>query len=207
MDPPLGHGQHPRQRGHVDSHAATFPHVVLAFLPPQSTSYLQPCDVAVFRSFKSCIQRQATTTLACSVLDGTFEALAMNKAWRRQSSADWAARAVTDLCDANQVRSTGWRRLRAHNDGAFRDAVEEAAALHAHDELFAKHITPEPAVEGPPMWAMAEESDDDGDGPPPHADADEPELIDMPPAPAPAPHMSNLERCIALRLVYGAGPQ
>ena len=57
------------------------------------------------------------------------------------------------------------------------------------------------------MWAMAEESDDDGDGPPPHADADEPELIDMPPAPASAPRMSNLERCIALRLVYGAGPR
>ena len=47
---------------------------------------------------------------------------------------------------------------------------------------------------------MAEESDDDDD-------ADEPELIDMLPAPASAPPMSNLERCIALRLVYGAGPR
>ena len=35
------------------------------------------------------------------------------------------------------------------------------------------------------------------DGPP------EPELIDMPPAPASARPMSNLERCIALLLVYG----
>ena len=40
----------------------------------------------------------------------------------------------------------------------------------------------------------------------PHADADEPELIAMPPAPQSAPLMSNLERCVALRLVYGAGP-
>ena len=187
---------------------AAYPHVVLCFLPPQSTSYLQPCDVAVFRSFKSFIQKQATTTLARSVLDGTFEALAMNKAWRRQSAAEWAARAVKDLLDANQVWSTGWRRLRAHSDGVFRDAVEEAAALHAHDELFAKHIVPEPAEEGPPTWAMAEESDDDDapmpDAPPPEP---EPELIDMPPAPASAPRMSNLERCIALRLVYGAGPR
>ena len=107
----------------------------------------------------------------------------------------------------NKVWSTGWRRLRAHSDGAFRDAVEEAAALHARDDLFSRHITPEPAEEGPPVWAMAEESDDDGDGTPPHADADEPELIVMPPAPASAPPMSNLERCIALRLVYGAGPR
>ena len=35
----------------------------------------------------------------------------------------------------------------------------------------------------------------------------EPELIDMPPAPASAPPMSSLERCIALRLVYCAGPR
>ena len=26
---------------------ATFPHVVLCFIPPHSTSYLQPCDLAV----------------------------------------------------------------------------------------------------------------------------------------------------------------
>ena len=54
---------------------------------------------------------------------------------------------------------------------------------------------------------MAEESDDDEDGTPPHVDADEPELIAIPPAAASAPPMSNLERCIALRLVYGAGPR
>ena len=35
----------------------------------------------------------------------------------------------------------------------------------------------------------------------------EPELIDMPLAPASARPMSNLGRCITLRLVYGAGPR
>ena len=187
---------------------AAFPHVVLCFLPPQSTSYLQPCDVAVFRSFKSCIQTQASATLARAVLDGSFEGLAMNKAWRRQSSAEWAARAITDILAEGKVWSTGWRQLRAHNDGAFRDAVEEATALHSRDDLFARHIAPDPAEEGPPMWAMAEETDDEGEDDAPMPDAPpEPELIDMPPAPASAPRMSNLERCIALRLVYGSGPR
>ena len=102
---------------------AAFPHVVLCFLPPRSTSYLQPCDVAVFRSFKSCIQTQASATLARSVLDGTFEGLAMNEAWRRQSSAEWAARAVTDLCDENKAWTTGWRPLRAHSDTHFKEAA------------------------------------------------------------------------------------
>ena len=37
----------------------TFPHVVLCFILPRSTSYLQPCDVAIFRSFKSCIASAA----------------------------------------------------------------------------------------------------------------------------------------------------
>ena len=180
--------------------------VVLCFLPPQSTSYIQPCDVALLRSFKSCIQAQASTTLARSVLDGSFDGLAMNKAWRRQSSVERASRAVTELLDESKAWTTGWRHLRAHGDALFEEAVAEAAALHAHDELFAKHIEPEPAPEDPVDWAMAEATDGEDDAPMPEAPP-EPELIDMPPAPASAPPMTNLERCIALRLVYGAGPR
>ena len=179
---------------------------MLCFFPPQSTSYLQPCDVAVFRSFKSCIQAQASATLARSVLDGSFEVLAMNKARRRQSSAEWAARAVTDLCEKNQAWTTGWRRLRAHSNDEFEAAVAHATELHSRDELFSRHIEPEPAPEDPVDWTMAEATDGEDDAPMPDAPP-EPELIDMPPALASAPPMSNLERCIVLRLVYGAGPR
>ena len=49
------------------------------------------------------------------------------------------------------------RLVDAHSDGDFRIAVTEAAALHARDDLFAKHITPEPAEEASRVWAMAEE--------------------------------------------------
>ena len=63
--------------------------------------------------------------------------------------------------------------------------MTEAAALHARDDLFAKHITPEPAEEASPgMGHGRRGTDDDEDGTPPHADADEPELIDMPAPPA-----------------------
>ena len=106
VDPSLGHGQHPRQRGHDDRHEGEV-HVVLCFLPPRSTSYLQPL-----------------------------------------------------------------RRGRLPQ-------LQE----------------PEPVD-----WAMEKVSDDEDDAP-------MPDLIDMPPAPASAPRMSNLERCIALRLVYGSGPR
>ena len=53
---------------------------------------------------------------------------------------------------------------------------------------------------------MAEASDDDHDAPMPDAPP-EPEVIDMPLAPTSARPMSDLERCVALRLVYGAGPR
>ena len=186
---------------------AAFPQVVLCFIPPHSTSHMQPCDVAVFRSFKSCIQTQATTTLARSVIDGSFDDVVVNQAWWRQSSADWASRAVTDLCKEIKAWTTGWRPLRAGSDDDFREAVAEANELHATGDVFAKHIEPEPAPEDLVEWPyMAEASDDEDD--PSMRDAPaplEPELIDMPPAPACAPLMSNLERCIALRLVCGAG--
>ena len=184
---------------------AAFPRIVLCFIPPHSTSYLQPCDVAVFRSFKSCIQAQASATLARSVLDDSFEGLAMNKAWRRQSSAEWASRAATDFATRTRRGQLVGVAFCAGSNAVFRDAVAEAAALHAHDELFSKHTEPEPAPEHSVDWAMAEASDDEDDAPMPDAPP-EPELIDMPPAPASAPRMSNLERSIALRLVYGAGP-
>ena len=171
---------------------AAFPHIVLCFIPPHSTSYLQPCDVAVFRSFKSCIQAQASATLARSVIDGSFEGLAMNKAWRRQSSGEWAARAATDLSEKNQAWTTGWHRLRAGSNAEFRDAVTEAAALHSRDELLSRHIEPEPVPEDPVDWAMAmaQASDDEDDA--------QLRRLHL--------RMSNLERCIALRFVYGAGP-
>ena len=113
---------------------------------------------------------------------------------------------ATDLCEKNQVWTTGWRQFRAQSVAEFREAVAQAAALHAHDELFSKHIEPGPAPEDPVDWVMAEASDDEDDAPMPDAPP-ELELIDMPPTPASALPMSNLERCIALCLVYGAGPR
>ena len=85
------------------------------------------------------------------------------------------------------------------SNAEFREAVAEAAALHAHDELFLKHIEPEPAPEVPVEWAMAEASDDEDDAPMPDAPR-EPELIDMPPAPASAPPMSNCFEDLSVRI-------
>ena len=63
----------------------------------------------------------------------------------------------------SQAWTTGWHRLRAGSNAEFREAVAEAAALHSRDDLFSRHIEPEPAPEGPVDWAMAEASDDEDD--------------------------------------------
>ena len=93
----------------------TFPHVVLCFLPPQSTSSLQPCDVTFFRSFKSCIQTQASATLARAVRDGT------SKAWPRTKHGGASLRPNGQLAQSRtsaartRFGTTGWRPLRAHS--------------------------------------------------------------------------------------------
>ena len=56
VDPPLRHGEHPRQGSHPCNHAGDIPSCRVVFHPaPHSTSYVQPCDVAVFRSLQKCI--------------------------------------------------------------------------------------------------------------------------------------------------------
>ena len=70
---------------------------------------------------------------------------------------------------------------------------------HAHDELFSKHIEPEPAPEDPMDWAMAEASDDEDDVPMPDAPP-EPEVIDMPPAPASHQNIQSVSQPGKLRI-------
>ena len=183
MDPSLGHGQHPRQRRHTGRHEGRSPtrravlhpaaqHVLLAALRPGRLPQLQELHPGASRHRRLVRRRGHEQGMAATVF------------------------AVTDPCHKNQGWTTGWRRLRAHSDAHFKEAVEEAAALHAHDELFSMHIEPEPAPEDP--W------NGPCDAPMPDAPL-ELELIDMPPAPASSPPMSNFKRCIALRPVFGAG--
>ena len=127
----------------------------------QATSYLQPCDVAVFNSFKSCIQAQASAALARSVGD----------------SHRLNGRLAQSRTSAPRTRSG-----HAQSDAEFREAVVEANELHATGAFFARQIEPGPAPEDAVDWAMAEASDDEDDAPMPDALL-EPELIDMPPAP------------------------
>ena len=107
---------------------ATFPHVVLCFIPPHSTSYLQPCDVAVFRSFKSCIP-DVGERHSCPLR------------WRR-------LRAHTDdefreTEEANELHTTGALFAREiEPEPAPEDPVERAMAEASDDEDVAPMTEP-----------------------------------------------------------------
>ena len=78
-------------------------------------------------------------------------------------------------------------------------AVTEAEA-HSRDDLFAKHIEPEPAPEDPMEWAMAEASDDEDNAPMPDAPP-EPEITDMRQVPASGPpSLAQAPECVEKNL-------
>ena len=192
VHPPLGHGQHPRQRGHPGRHAGHIPSH-RARVPP-ATKHVVP----------TALRRGRLPQLQGA---GEHHACLLRPRWLlRRLGHEQGMTAPADLCEKNLAWTTGWSRLRAHSNDEFEAAVAHATELHAEGELFSRHIEPEPAPEDPVDWFMAEATDGDDDAPMPDAPP-EPELIDMPPAPASAPPTTNLERCIALRLVYGARPR
>ena len=96
-----------------------FPHVVLCIIPPHSTSYLQHQDAGPLRLRRLVRRRRHEQDMAATVFG------------RMGSSRSHGP------LRQNQAWTTGWRRLRAHSDDEFREAVTEAAALHARDGLFA----------------------------------------------------------------------
>ena len=178
VDPPLGHGQHPRQRGHpgchegrIHSHCAVFhpatKHFVLAALRrgrlPQleelhpGASERHPCPLRPRRHLR---KRGHEQSMAAPV----FGRMGSSRSRREQGLDNWVASiACPQRCPLKRSRRRG-------------------RGTQAHDELFSRHIEPEPAPEDPVDWAMAEASDEEDDAPVPDAPP-EPEIIDMPPAP------------------------
>ena len=175
VDPSLGHGQHPRQQDHTGCHEGRFPtrrtvlppatkHVVLAALRRGRLPQLQELHPDAGERHPCPLRLRWHLRMLAPVFGRLGSSRSHGPLRREQGVDNWMASLA-----------------RAGSNAEFREAVAEAAALHAHDELFSKDIEPEPAPEDPVDWAMAEASDDEDDAPMPDAP---PELIDMPPAPA-----------------------
>ena len=185
MDPSLGRGEHPRQRRHTGSDAGRPPSRRAVVLP--TTKHVVPTAL-----------RRGRLPQLQELHPGAGE---------RHSCPHRPRWVLRRLGHEESMAAPVFGRLGgSQSDAEFHEAVEEANELHATGALFARQMEPEPAPEDPVDLAMAEASDDEDDAPVPDAPP-EPEIIDMPPAPASARPMSNLERCIALRLLYGAGPR
>ena len=122
---------------------ASLSHVALCFIASQCTAYMQLCHVVVFRSFQSCIHKQARTALALCVIEGSFDTAVMCKACR----------------DSQHLN--GRRTLSSVSATLIKRGEVDAACTHAHEirakgELFARAIVPEPCPEEPVDLAMLE---------------------------------------------------
>ena len=159
MDPSLGRGQHARQRGHPAAMTAVLPYVVLCFIPHRTAR--RTCSPAIWPS--SAASRTASRRRRAALLPAPSPTTRSNTVFGRMGNSR-----VTDLCDKTQAWTTGWRRLRAHSDDEFREAVTSA------------NSSPSTSRQSRLRRAC------------PHADADETKLIAIPPALASAPPMSNV---------------
>ena len=163
------------------------------------------CRVVSCHVMSCHVMAQASATLARSVFDGSFDGFTLNKAWRRQSPAEWAARAVTDLCDKNQVWTTGWRRLRTDSDDG--SAMLWRKPRHSTLAMISSPSTSSPSPLLKTLWSGPWQRPQTTRTTRP-CQTRRPNLKSSTRRwPASARPMSNLERCIALRLVYGAGPR
>ena len=202
VDPSLGHGQHPGQRGHPGRHEGRIPshravlhpaaqHVVLAALRLGRLPQLQELHPGSSKRHacplrhRRLIRRPGHEQSMAAPVFGRMGISCSHGLMREEPGVDnWMA----SLARRQQ------RRVPRCRDGGRGTQFSRRALLQAH-RAGARSRRPRGLGHGRGVDAPMP------DAPP------EPELIDVPPAPASAPPMSNLERCIALRLVYGAGPR
>ena len=199
VDPSLGHGQHPRQRGHPGRHAGRFPtrravlhpatkHVVLATLRRGRLPQLQELHPGASERH-SCPLRHRRLVRRL----GHEQGMAAPVIGRMGGS-----RSHGPLRQEQGVDN--WRITCAHAATPSTRPSQRPTSCTPLASCSPEHIELEPAPAHPVDWAMAEASDDEDDAPMPDSPL-EPELIYMPLALASAPPMSSLERCIALRLL------
>ena len=144
----------------------------------------------------------------------------------RNHTLDWAQKATTALGSDLKLRANAWAHLSWSGPEEFGNLAATATALHEAGKLFVSEVaaassgSASPPVEeeelDPEQEVLFEDEGDDDDetavppAEPPAADDEAAEPPSEPPveppvADAEAARHKVLERCVALRLVYGRG--
>ena len=114
-------------------------HIHIVYIPAQSTSDCKPCDVAMFKTWKSVLADAASESLAESVVDGqniktTFDFSLMHL---KRRSVGWAEKAT--LHDRTDLRKLAWKHVSWESDEDFARLVTQAQVMHDADQLLISH--------------------------------------------------------------------
>ena len=85
-------------------------HIHIVCIPAQSTSYCQPCDLAIFKSWKSVLADAASESLAESVVTGQNikTAFVFSLMYLKRRSVMWAEQATFDIQDRTDLLKSAW---------------------------------------------------------------------------------------------------
>ena len=116
-------------------------HIHIVYIPAQSTSCCQPCDVAMFRTWKSVLAAAANESFAESVVDGqniktTFD---FSLVHLKRRSVVLAEEATVHVQNRIDLRKSAWKHVSCESDEDFGRMVTQAQVMHDADQLFISH--------------------------------------------------------------------
>ena len=116
-------------------------HILIVYIPSQSTSYCQPCDVAMCRTWKSVLAAAANESFAESVVDGqnikTTSDLSLMHLKRR--SVVGAENATLHVQNRIDLQKSARKHVSWESDEDFARLVTQARVMHDANQLFIPH--------------------------------------------------------------------
>ena len=114
-----------------------FGHIRIIMIPPQTTSFLQPCDVVFMRSFKSTIRRTACEKCAKAIFNNTDDIGNVQPTAVPDRRANLVRLIETGVhaVEHDNRFEFAWKHLRSY-DGVWDQVLDEARQLHAAGQFF-----------------------------------------------------------------------
>ena len=199
------------------------PWVKSIYIPGGSTAYNQPLDRSMMKSFKSAIARKASRHFAEQIL--LVDSLDLSARFLKPVIATWVHEVINDISSRRDIFQTAWAHILPKKPEDAASILLAAGEAHAAGSLFRSskaRVVPETApVDDEPAQPPVPEDEPELDGllmdeeepdPLTPAPLEQPPVVigeePVPESELPAPvlehrNLSVLERCIALRIVYG----
>ena len=188
-------------------------HIHIVYIPAQSTSYCQPCDVAIFKTWKSVLADAASESLAESVVtvQNIKTAIDFTLMHLKRRSVVWAETATLDVQNRTDLRKSVWTHVCWESDEDFVRLVTQEQVMPDANQLCISHAdlpADAPAagcdtIDEPTHLRLGRKGRArGGEG----AAAPTSSSV-APPTGAAIKHKRTMNKFLALRIVHGKGPK